>query len=121
MEVLNAGFAHATERHRDRRAADRFPIARELRYRVLDGRETVEVGCGETINMSSSGILFTTEHEIGPGRRLEVSVSWPAQLDDRCALKLVAKGRIVRSEPGKAAMAIEKYEFRTRGSNNLPL
>lgn len=103
---------------RDRRSADRFPIVRDVRYRVLNGRDFVETGGGETVNMSSSGILFTTEHDLQEGRRLELSVSWPARLDDKCQLKLVAKGRVVRAEEGKVAMTIEKYEFRTRGTQN---
>ena len=102
----------------DRRSADRFPIVTEVRYKILNGRDFVETGSGETVNMSSSGVLFTTEHELQQGKRLELSVNWPARLDDKCQLKLVAKGRVVRSEEGKAAMSIEKYEFRTRGSQN---
>jgi len=43
-------------------------------------------------------------------------VNWPAHLDNRCALKLVASGRVVRTDSTKAAIAIERYEFRTQGS-----
>ena len=49
-----------------------------------------------TVNMSSNGVLFTTDHYLLPGRRLEVSISWPAQLNSKVALKLVARGRVVR-------------------------
>jgi hypothetical protein len=104
--------------HGDRRSADRFPIVRDVRYRLLNGRDFAESGGGETVNISSSGVLFTTEHDLKEGRRLELSVSWPARLDDKCQLKLVAKGRVIRAEDGKAAMTIEKYEFRTRGAQN---
>ena len=48
-----------------------------------------------------------------PGRRLEVSISWPVQLNNKCALKLVARGRVVRFEQGRAAIEIQQYEFRT--------
>lgn len=99
----------------DRRSSDRFPIERDLRYRVLSKRSSESAGTGRTINMSSSGLLFTTDQLLLPGRRLEVSVSWPAQLDNRCALKLVARGRVVRCEPGMAALEIHQYEFRTAG------
>jgi hypothetical protein len=102
----------------DRRSADRFPIVREVHYKILSGRDFAETGGGETINMSSSGILFTAEHEIKQGKRLELSVSWPAWLNDKCRLKLVAKGQVVRAEDGRAAMRIEKHEFRTRGTQN---
>ena len=65
--------------------------------------------------MSSNGVLFSTETDLTPGRRIEVSISWPAQLNDTCPLKLVAKGRVVRIEPGRAALEIQQYEFRTAG------
>lgn len=97
----------------DRRHSDRFPIEREIRYRVLNKRGGDESGDGKTINISSAGILFTTESMVLPGRRLEVSINWPAQLNNKCALKLVARGRVVRFEEGRAAMEIQQYEFRT--------
>jgi hypothetical protein len=84
----------------------------------MSGRDFTEMGGGETINISSSGVLFTSEHELQEGKRLELSVSWPARLDDKCHLKLVAKGRVIRTEAGVTAMSIEKYEFRTRGTQS---
>ena len=103
----------------DRRHSDRFPIEREVRYRVLSKRSGEEAGEGRTINISSSGVLFTSEHILLPGRRMEVSISWPAQLDNKCALKLVARGRVVRFEHGRAAIEIQQYEFRTQSSSTL--
>ena len=50
-----------------------------------------------------------------PGKRLELSISWPAQLDNKCNLKLVARGRVTRLEQGRAAVEIQQYEFRTAG------
>ena len=43
----------------DRRGADRFPIEREVRYKILNRKNVDEVGIGKTINMSSNGVLFT--------------------------------------------------------------
>jgi hypothetical protein len=103
----------------DRRAADRYPIEREVRYKVLSKKDGDEAGTGTTINMSSSGVLFTTDHLLIPGKRLELAISWPAQLNGNCALKLVAKGRVVRYEEGRAAIQIQQYEFRTKGANGL--
>lgn len=100
----------------DRRSSDRFPIEREVRYRVLNKRSGEELGDGKTLNISSTGVLFTTSHLLLPGRRLELSISWPAQLNNQCALKLVARGRVVRFEEGRAAMEIQQYEFRTQAS-----
>ena len=104
----------------DRRHSDRFPIEREVRYRVLNKRSGEEAGDGRTINISSSGVLFTSGHILLPGRRLELSISWPAQLDNKCPLKLVARGRVVRFESGRAAIEILQYEFRTQSSSQAP-
>ena len=97
----------------DRRRSDRFAIEREIRYRALNKRGGEEAGEGKTVNMSSSGVLFTSAQILRPGRRIELAISWPAQLNNKCALKLVARGRIVRFESGLAAMEIQQYEFRT--------
>jgi c-di-GMP-binding flagellar brake protein YcgR len=101
----------------DRRHSDRFPIEREVRYRVLNKRSSEETGDGKTINISSSGVLFTVEHMLLPGRRMELAISWPAQLNNKTALKLVARGRVVRFEGGRAAIEIQQYEFRTQSSH----
>ena len=103
----------------ERRTSNRFPIAEDLNYRVFMSRQCSQVGAGRTINISSSGVLFTTETQLTPGKRLEIAVNWPAQLNNQCPLKLIASGRIVRVEDGRAAIQIDRYEFRTRGSNGL--
>ena len=101
MNLWGDQKVNSTYGSNDRRQSDRFPIEREVKYRVLT-------------NISSSGILFSSEHMLLPGRRLEVSISWPAQLNNKTSLRLVAKGRVVRFEHGKAAVMIQQYEFRTQ-------
>ena len=103
----------------DRRVADRFPIEREVRYKVLNKKNADEAGSGRTVNMSSNGVLFTTEHMLLPGKRMELAISWPAQLNNKTPLKLVARGRVVRFNEGTAAMEIQQYEFRTSASQSL--
>jgi PilZ domain len=98
----------------DRRASNRLPIERDVRYKVLGGKKTVkQVGLGKTLNMSSGGVLFTTETPLPEGERVELAVSWPAQLNDVLPLKLVRAGE------SQAAICVERYEFKTRGSNGL--
>jgi len=104
----------------DRRRSDRFAIEREIRYRALNKRGGEEAGEGKTVNMSSSGVLFTSPQILRPGRRIELAISWPAQLNNKCALKLVARGRIVRFDNGLAAMEIQQYEFRTQSAPGVP-
>jgi hypothetical protein len=105
------------EKHPDRRHANRFPIARDLTYRALSRREGGTPGEGTTINMSSNGVLFGTSHPLHAGTRVEVAINWPAQLDGKCALNLVMRGRVARSEPGRAAIEVLQHEFRTRGKS----
>jgi hypothetical protein len=105
----------------DRRGSKRFGIEQEMLYKVLDHRAaTPESGVGKTLDISSRGVLFETEQHLRPGKRVEVSVNWPAQLDGGCPLKFVAVGRIVRSEENCAAMKVEQHEFRTRRTKELP-
>ncbi|HXM43851.1 MAG TPA: PilZ domain-containing protein [Bryobacteraceae bacterium] len=105
----------------ERRAALRFAIGQELVYKILDHRAaTPESGVGRTLDISSGGVRFETVQRLHPGKRVELSVNWPAQLDDGCPLKFVALGRVVRAEDTWAAMHIEQYEFRTRRNKELP-
>lgn len=115
--VFGREFQPAGERQQnDRRQSDRFPIEREVRYKILNKRAGEETGAGKTVNMSSAGVLFTTEQMLIPGKRVEIAINWPAQLNSKCALKLVARGRVVRCDNSRAAIEIQQYEFRTAGA-----
>ena len=104
----------------ERRGSSRFQIERDIIFKVLTRKCDAETGRGQTVDMSSTGVCFKTDHKLVPGRRLELSISWPAKLNDTCALKLVAQGRIARTESGMAAIEIQKYEFRTLGAGGFP-
>jgi hypothetical protein len=101
----------------ERRSAERFGMELEVRFKDLHPKSVDRNGIGKTINISSNGVLFATSTPLMTGRRVEVSIDWPVQLNSKCALKLVAHGRIVRSDNGCAAMEIEKHEFRTTASS----
>jgi hypothetical protein len=100
---------------RDRRTKKRFHIEREVRYKLLNGQNIAESGVGKTLDMSSAGISFTTEGPLVTGTLVEVSISWPALLNDNCPMKLMVFGRVIRSNDKLAAATVEKYEFRTSG------
>ena len=89
-------------------------IEQDVHFRILNKKDGDLESRGKTLNMSSSGVLFTTDQILLPGRRVELSINWPAQLDNKCALKLVARGRVVRFDKGTAAIEILQHEFRTR-------
>lgn len=105
----------------ERRASRRFAIEQDVLYRILDHRAaSPESGTGKTVDISSGGVLFGTEQRLPNGKRVELAVNWPAQLEGGCPLKFMAVGRVVRVEDTQAAMLIEQYEFRTRRSKELP-
>ena len=105
----------------ERRASKRFAIEQEVLYKVIDHRVTApESGVGKTLDISSGGVLFETPQRLRPGKRIEVSVNWPAQLEGGCPLKFVAVGRVVRADEKTAAMQMEQHEFRTRRTKELP-
>ena len=103
----------------ERRGTNRFPVREEVRYRVVQPRAAKVSGCGTTLNIGSGGILFTTEDKLPLGRTVELSVNWPARLDGTCPLQFVATGRVVRSEVQRAAVRIERYEFKTRSLSSM--
>ena len=104
----------------NRRRTSRFPIVREIRYRIATKENLYEAGVGATVNISSNGVLFTTEAPLLPGHRVELAISWPAELNRNTALKLVARGKVVRIENGRAAAEIQNFEFRTMGAGLSP-
>ncbi|MGA2132618.1 MAG: hypothetical protein ABSH50_10020 [Bryobacteraceae bacterium] len=105
----------------DRRIKRRFNIEQGLRYRLLYGSRVAEAGTGRTVNISSSGVWFKTEGILSTGLPVELSMSWPARLNDVCPMKLMIYGCVVRSDHDGAALAIERYEFRTQSSGAVPL
>lgn len=98
----------------DRRVTSRFPLREDIKYTVVHSRNIRTSGSGKTLNFGSRGLLFTTEERLPLGRTVELSVAWPALLGGKCPLQFVATGRVVRSESNRAAVKIERYEFKTR-------
>jgi hypothetical protein len=112
--------AFIASNHREQRDPAHFPIERELRFRIA-GKLGEAAGSGMTIDIGSKRIVFRTDQKLPTGKRLDMAISWPAQLDQRCALKLLASGRVVRADSGLVAVSIERYEFRTLGMNGLAI
>jgi len=100
---------------RERRNKRRFQIEQEVRYKMLYGQRIAETGNGKTMNISSGGVWFTTESMLTTGMPVELSMTWPVLLNDNCPMKLMIYGCVVRSNERGAAVAIERYEFRTQG------
>jgi hypothetical protein len=99
----------------ERRTKRRFRLEQEVRYKMLFGQRLAETGTGTTANISSSGLWFSTVSPLSAGMPIEISMNWPVLLNDVCPMKLMVYGCVVRSTEKGAAVAIERYEFRTQG------
>ncbi len=115
LGALNSapGQANSTK-EAERRTNARFDCHLAVSYQTLEKPFLSGQGTSETLNISSKGVLFKADEALEPGQLVQISVDWPARLENQIPLKLVAEGRIVRNIKGVAAMTIEKYEFRTR-------
>jgi CheY-like chemotaxis protein len=118
--ALQAGGGESPLSGADRRTNARFPCRLAVSYQALEHPFFSGKATGETVNISSKGVLFAASEPLQPGQLLQVSVDWPARLDNEVALKLVAEGRVIRMIDGQAAVRIDKYEFRTRKINPQP-
>ena len=105
----------------ERRSKMRFPIHRELRYKILEDGAVIESGMGETLDMASGGVAFQIEHALREGVFVELSISWPVLLDNSCAMRLIVFGRIVRAWGKRSACCVDKYEFRTQARALQPV
>jgi hypothetical protein len=97
----------------DRRHNRRYDISLELRWKRLRRGKVLEVGTGETIDISSGGILFRAEKALPLGDRLELAVGWPVLVDNFPRLQLIVSGIVVRSNGTQNAITMIQHEFRT--------
>ncbi len=89
-------------------------MRREVQYKLVQDGVVRESGIGETINIGSGGVAFSTDHNMAVGSYIQLSISWPVLLDESCPMRLVVFGRILRSDAGTCACTVDKYEFRTQ-------
>ena len=100
----------------ERRAKKRFRIERPVRYRHLYGAALGQIGSGIALEASSNGVWLDAETELRVGDPVELLIDWPAQLNGVVPLQLVTAGCVVRVVGNRAAITVERYEFRTRSN-----
>ena len=105
----------------ERRSKTRFPMRRELRYRLLENDSIVASGVGETIDIASHGVAFQIDRPLRAGMFIELSISWPMMLPGDCPLRLVIFGLVVRSAGRRSACRLIRYEFRTQARVLQPI
>ena len=99
----------------DRRQHQRFPITARCLY-ILAGNR----GQAKTSDISSGGVFLKIDNILPVGKQIQVLIDWPALLDERCPLRLVIAGRVLRSDSSGTAVGIIRYDFRIRPKNATP-
>ncbi len=99
---------------KERRRSCRYEIPSLVEYRLIQGKEVVESGIGQMVDMCSGGIRFRSSRTLPVGKEVRLSVDWPVRLNQVVPLRLCVTGRIIRSEGNEAVAKIKKYEYRTR-------
>ena len=67
---------------------------------------------GETRNVSSSGVLFTSAVPVEVGEAIEYYITFPKPPGSRSEVKLRCVGKVLRNDPEATfAATLERYEF----------
>ncbi len=96
----------------ERRVKSRYPIELNVRYQTM-GTASPVAGVGQTLNMSSSGMLLACASNIPEGTRMKMFIEWPSLLDGTTPLQLITVGRAVRRTETAISILFESYQFRT--------
>jgi PilZ domain len=115
VAALKRAVAQPTESASERRTKRRYPIHLEVHYKLLKQRRVERLGAGRTLNISSGGVLFEADGVLPPNGPIELALNWPFLLHGSCNLKLVIRGRIVRTADRAIAIRADFHEFRTAG------
>ena len=105
----------------DRLVRQRYPLRLTVKCRPTESQFPWSPAVtGESLNISSTDLLFTANEAFLPGQALEAFIDWPILLDNRVHLTLVVEGVVMKSAENHAAMRIERYQFRTRRGTESP-
>ena len=101
--------------HSERRRADRLDANLNLEVKLSKADGTVETASLETINISTSGIYFKSDHFIEPmtklAMELEVRVPVDEGIDEIATAPVPCEGLVVRSNPEGVVEGCSEYEI----------
>jgi hypothetical protein len=97
-----------------RRGAKRYDISLSLRYAVRRRGHEPLTGTGQSVNVSSSGLLFRSDGRPASGDSMIVALEWPAPGTTAEPIFLVLSGHVVRTQGRSAALEISRNELLRR-------
>jgi hypothetical protein len=98
----------------DRRDGPRYEIAMSLRYTARSRNKILLTGAGESINISSNGLLLRSSMNLLPGDSVLAALEWPVLSAAGEPLALCVSGYAVWSQGPITAVRISHYDFMSR-------
>lgn len=98
---------------RDRRSGQRYSIALQLQWKLFSRKRLMDMGAGTTVDLSSGGILFESDHKPVAAGFMELAITWPARPNGLRPMHLVVMGRVVRVSGTRVAIRIRQHGFST--------
>ena len=94
----------------EQRKNQRFDL--RLPFEIIGGARRTK-SKGETRNVSSAGVLFTSQAPMEVGESIEYLITFPKVPGSRADVRLRCIGKVVRREDTVPAFAatLERYEF----------
>ena len=93
----------------EQRKHQRFNL--RLPFQIVGSAKNVKV-TGETQNVSSAGVLFTSKAPVAIGEPIEYVITFPQPPGSRSEVRLRCVGKVVREDNHSAfAATLERYEF----------
>jgi hypothetical protein len=106
VQVVEEGFARL-----ERRSRQRYPLKMPLSGRFA-GKRGGSI-TGETVNLSSRGILFIADEVIPVHAQIELEIQWPVRSGTGKPLRLSVFATAVRSTRKLVAARIWSHDFIT--------
>jgi hypothetical protein len=93
----------------EQRKNQRFEL--RLPFELIRGGASPQ-SAGETKNVSSSGVLFTSAVPVEIGEPIEYFITFPKPPGSRSEVRLRCVGKVLRNDPEATfAATLERYEF----------
>ncbi len=101
----------------ENRKNQRFEL--RLPFEIIRSGHRFSFVQGQTLNMSSSGVLFELNQPLSVGEIIEYMITLPTGQSPDEDVRLRCMGKVVRSHENFAAATMERYEFvRTRPASS---
>ena len=100
MSMQESGYVRT-----ERRFNERYPLRLKGEVSAANFRLS-----GETVNISSGGMLLNCDLEVPVGTIVTVRLQWPVQQSEKPVI-LIVQGEIVRQEPSRVAILRKEYDF----------